>query len=400
MKIAIVVQGRFHAFDLGSALLRRGHDVALFTNYPKWTVRRFGFPAARVRSFWFHGALSRGAYRWKSRSGPERWLNPMFGRWAARELSREHWDVIHGWSGVSEEIFTTPSSRASLNLLMRGSAHIRTQDSILKDEEERTAARLDRPDEWIKLREQREYKLADRVVLLSTFARDTFVAQGVDPAKLRLLPLGANTGMFRPKPEIVEARCHRILSGEPLRVLYVGSLSLQKGLWDARAIASRVGRERFRFRFVGPITREAKNTAQALSRLAEIVPKQPQRELPAWYADSDVFLFPTLQDGFAVVLAQAQASALPILTTVNCSGPDLIRDRDAGWILPIRDPDAFIERLHWCDANRPGLADMVRRLYTNYRVRNWDDVAEDFEAMCRRELASAPSVNESANGRR
>ncbi|OLE46454.1 MAG: hypothetical protein AUI36_21925 [Cyanobacteria bacterium 13_1_40CM_2_61_4] len=82
------------------------------------------------------------------------------------------------------------------------------------------------------------------------------------------------------------------------------------------------------------------------------------------------------------MLAQAHANALPILTTPNCSGPELIRDGESGWILPIRSPEAFVERLGWCDANRPALADMVRRVYTRYRVRDWDDVAADFETLC------------------
>jgi glycosyltransferase involved in cell wall biosynthesis len=119
-----------------------------------------------------------------------------------------------------------------------------------------------------------------------------------------------------------------------------------------------------------------------LERFVDVVPKQAQDHLPAWYSDNDLFLFPTIEDGFPVVLAQAQANALPILTTPNCSGPDFITDGATGWVLPIRSPEAFVERLNWCDANRPALADMVRGAYTRYRVRDWNDVAADFERLC------------------
>src|SRR5690242_3588338 len=61
MKIAIIVQGRFHAFDLTRALSERGHQVTLFTNYPQWAARRFGIGDAEVRSFWPHGVASRVA---------------------------------------------------------------------------------------------------------------------------------------------------------------------------------------------------------------------------------------------------------------------------------------------------------------------------------------------------
>jgi glycosyltransferase involved in cell wall biosynthesis len=125
--------------------------------------------------------------------------------------------------------------------------------------------------------------------------------------------------------------------------------------------------------------------------MAEVIPKVPQRELPAWYSESDLFMFPTLQDGYAVVLAQAQANGLPILTTPNCSGPDLIDDGETGWILPIRNPDAFVERLLWCHANRAAVAEMVRRIYDVPRTRSWGDVARDFEALCVDEIDTLTS---------
>jgi hypothetical protein len=102
LRIAIVVHGRFHAFDLARALLRRGHDVTLFTNYPRWAVKRFDFPESRVRSFWLHGVISRVASKLHRGdvSRHEEWFHKLFGRWAATELAKEHWDIVHSWSGV------------------------------------------------------------------------------------------------------------------------------------------------------------------------------------------------------------------------------------------------------------------------------------------------------------
>ncbi len=398
MRTAIVVHGRFHAFDLGKALLHRGHDVTLLTNYPRWVVSQFGFPVDRVRSFGAHGALSKAAYGWLGSRmvRPERWLNPLFGRWAARQLETSHWDVVHAWSGVAEEVYCCPKNDNSFRLVMRGSSHIRTQDVILEEEEQRTGIALDRPSEWSKEREEREYRLADQVVVLSTFARESFLAQGFPPTKVWNVPLGADLQLFRPAQGVIEARCRRILSGQPLRVIFVGTLSLRKGLWDARTIIGQLPSARFSVRFVGPIMPEATKIARELSRFAEIIPKVPQGELPKYYAESDMFMFPTLEDGFAAVLAQARASALPILTTPNCIGPDLIQEGESGWIRPVRRPEAFIETLLWCDANRPALVEMVRRSYLSPHIRDWNDVAADFEQVCwaapLNQTVNAPSI--------
>ena len=388
MKIAIVVHGRFHAFDLAKALLERGQDVAVFTNYPKWAAVRFALPRQRVRSFWLHGFLSRAIPKvcTKRPGAYESWLHRMFGRWARSALRGQHWDVVHLWSSIAEEMLRTSGELASVCLLTRGSAHIRTQARLLVEEEKRTGSRLDKPSPWMISREEREYSLADAIVVLSTFAHNSFVDEGVPRKKLKLLPLAAQPDMFRPKRDVVEARCRRILSGEPLRLLYVGALSFQKGLWDLGVAAQELGNEGFQFRLVGPPVRETAGFVSGLHEYANFTKKRPQSKLPAEYAWADVFVFPTIQDGYAQVLSQAAASALPILTTTNCSGPDFIREGENGWVVPIRSPDRLVERLRWCASHRRELAAMVQRIYESYRPRNWDDVAKDYEALCQAAL--------------
>jgi glycosyltransferase involved in cell wall biosynthesis len=390
LKIAIVVQGRFHAFDLSLALLRRGHDVTIFTNYPKWAVRRFGFPAENVRSFWMHGVTSRVAGKLQSRKlipDCEEHLHTMFGRQVAAELVKEHWDVVHPWSGVAEEILRALEGKPTLRILMRGSAHISTQAELLEAEEKRTGSPQERPSPWIISRELREYKLADKIVALSSFARDSFIANGLNPQKVPLLPLGASLETFRPSPQAIEERRRRILSGQPLRVLFVGTMSFRKGLYDLASVVKKLnghssGDNRFVFRFIGQAPSEAAALKAELSGLVEFVPRLPQAELARWYSWGDIFVFPTIEDGYAVVLAQASFSGLPVLTTTNSGGPDLIKNDETGWILPIRSPQLFVERLSWCESHREDLAAMAWRIYNEFKPRDWEDVAADFESIC------------------
>jgi glycosyltransferase involved in cell wall biosynthesis len=384
MKIAIAVHGRFHAFDVARELSRR-NDVTVFTNYPKWAARRFGLLPDQVRSFWMHGVISRGAWWLRENLSlpyPEAALHRLFGRWAAARIAKECWDVVHSFSGASEEILHATSGHTTLRMMVRGSAHIVEQARILEEEERRARTRLDRPSPWMISREQREYSLADRIYVLSSFARDSFLRHGIRPENLPMVPHGAELDHFRPAPGIVAARCARILSGAPLRVLFVGSLSFRKGMLDLAQILRSPDSRRFQFRLVGPVSKEARTLVKDLRDLAAVVPKQPQHKLTESYAWGDVFVFPTLEDGFAVVLTQAAAAALPILTTTNCCGPDLIRENQTGWVLPIRDPRAFLDKLNWCDLHREALAGMVRAIYRQFRPRTWADVAKDFESVC------------------
>lgn len=377
MRIAIVVHGRFHAFDLARALVERGHEVRLFTNYPKRIVRKWNVPAHCVKSFLLHGALARIAARIDN-AQYEPVLHPLFGRWAARQVAREEWDLLYVFSGVAEEVFRAPLAPGVHRSLMRGSAHILTQDRLLQEEQQRAGFAIQRPSRWMKERELREYQLADSIVVLSSFAAESFVEHGVPQEKLLLVPLGVDTSRFRPGPEVIAERLRRIRSGEPLRALFTGTFSYQKGILDFAEIVRRL-HGLFCFRFIGDVPEESRALARELTGLVEFVERQSQFDLPGWYSQADLFLFPTIQDGFAVVLSQALAGALPVLATSNCSSRDIVRHGETGWVLPIRDPDAFIARLKWCDAHRESLAEMVQRSYEEFRPRDWKEAAVDFE---------------------
>jgi glycosyltransferase involved in cell wall biosynthesis len=239
-----------------------------------------------------------------------------------------------------------------------------------------------RPSKALIAREEREYSKADRIVVLSTFARNSFIRQGIPKERLSLLSLGVNTAMFRASEEVLQARTRRILSSTRLRVLWVGTMSFRKGLLDFIEIVRLLGPDRCAFRFVGDVSKDVNAVAKELENSVEIVPRQRQWDLPQQYAWADVFIFPTIEDGFAVVLAQAHANGLPILTTGNCAGPDMIQEGHTGWILPIRDPRAFVDRLIWCDEHREALAAMVTDTAMTFEPRDWDQVAMEFETIC------------------
>jgi glycosyltransferase involved in cell wall biosynthesis len=143
-----------------------------------------------------------------------------------------------------------------------------------------------------------------------------------------------------------------------------------------------------RFRWIGVMTGEVRNLAAGLPPSAETKPHQPQASLPEAYAEADLFLMPTVEDGFGMVLTQAYANSLPLVTTTNCAGPDLVQEGKTGWVLPIRNAEAFIDRLVWCDTHREQLAQMVRDIGRVFRPRDWSDVAADFESQCAAAVAA------------
>jgi starch synthase len=72
-------------------------------------------------------------------------------------------------------------------------------------------------------------------------------------------------------------------------------------------------------------------------------------------------VFPTLLEGFGRNIIEAMASGLPVITTANCAGPDLIEDGVTGFIIPIRDVDAICEKLIWIHEHPEAATEMGER---------------------------------------
>jgi glycosyltransferase involved in cell wall biosynthesis len=58
----------------------------------------------------------------------------------------------------------------------------------------------------------------------------------------------------------------------------------------------------------------------------------PRSETPSYYQQADVFLFPTLSDGFGLTQLEAQAWQLPVIASQNCG--QVVVHGENGWILP------------------------------------------------------------------
>lgn len=394
MKIAIVVHGRFDAFDLVQALLRQGEDVRLFTNYPKHIVKKFGISPSCVETYIIHGILTRLLSRlcltFKI-SYPEAWLHRLFGKWAANALATQSWDVIHCWSGVSEEILDHPKLRDAFKILCRGSSHIQEQFDLLSEEERRVGSPMDRPSPWMIRRETREYTKADGIRCLSKFAYQSFIAHDCDKNKVLQIESAMPTHDFKPPSAWIDTRIKRIQSGKQLNILYVGNVSFQKGFYDLVKIIREIDPKYFRLTLVGAIMNEVVPLLNQVRDKFIVIGKVDQGLLKHQYRSADLFLFPTIQDGYAQVIGQALVSGVPTLATTNCSAPDLIKEGLNGWVVPIRRPDLMILKLQWCHEHRDQLARMVHYTHHDFRPTTWDDTAKKFVGVCARKVRERQS---------
>jgi len=74
----------------------------------------------------------------------------------------------------------------------------------------------------------------------------------------------------------------------------------------------------------------------------DIVPHVPSEEMPEAYAQHDIFLFPSFFEGFPLVLLEAMAGGMPVITAETSGMVDAIRDGWNGLLIPPGDSAAIV----------------------------------------------------------
>ena len=145
---------------------------------------------------------------------------------------------------------------AKSHVLMRDSSHIRFQYQLLSEEYERFGFKF--PSRKFCLdRELEEYELADRIWVLSEFAKNTFVENGIEADKIDVIPLGVDLERFQPFEKLIEP--------SPLRVVYFGSLSFRKGVQYLLEATKNFSPKHLELNLIGAIEPEFKSTLSKYS---------------------------------------------------------------------------------------------------------------------------------------
>jgi glycosyltransferase involved in cell wall biosynthesis len=192
---------------------------------------------------------------------------------------------------------------------------------------------------------------ADYICTSSTFVRQSFLKRGFDFQRLLFCPYPVDLSSFQPTMEARPAN-------RPFTVLHTGGLSLRKGtpyLLEAfRLIRKEVPNAVLR------VKRHLRNDVVDIVRRNADLPIEWSDYLDfaghvRRYQTSDLMLFPSVEDGFALVVAEALACGLPVITTPNTGASDLIRPGENGEIVPVCDPQALAQAaLKWWDRIRTG----------------------------------------------
>ncbi|CAN5685520.1 hypothetical protein BH10ACI4_BH10ACI4_16450 [soil metagenome] len=382
MRIVQSVFGVFHHFELGRQLHQRGHLQKIYSTWPHVRLDREGLPRDLVETFpWIHGPemlMQRYNFHNAWVLDQTGYANALaFDWWTSRKLKNAPTpDALIALSGSSLKTGQELQARGCRMICDRGSSHQRYQERIVADEYRRWG--VDRPvtDDRDTVREEKIYAVADMITVPSSFAARSFIEEGVSPDKVKVIPYGVRLEQF-------------VRTGEPpvdrFEVLFAGSVSLRKGVPYLLEAFARLRHPAKRLRIAGSLHPDMQSVMGRLPQdQVEILGPVSQPKLAELMSTSHVMVLPSIEEGLALVQGQALACGCPVLASTNTGGEDLFSDSVEGFIVPVRDVDALLDRMQRL-ADDPALQQRMSEAALQ-RVRligGWNEYGDRWEALLR-----------------
>ena len=381
MRIVQTVFGVFHHFHLARELERRGHLQQVYSTWPWARLRREGLPHRLVETYpWFHMAeyaVNRSPVNLRWLSDDLGYANALnFDQWTEKKLrrSKQKPDALIGISGSSLSTGSWLQREGGIFVCDRGSTHQRFQQQLV--EEEFALWGVDRPvsDPRDTAREEAIYAQADAITVGSSFGVRSFTAMGVPAEKIHRIPYGVELPPTVLLAEPAEDEFH---------VLFAGGAGLRKGVPYLLQAFSLLAHPHKTLHIAGYVRPDLRDILHRLPtdhvHFHGPVPRQQLYEL---MSRSDALVLPSIEDGFGMVMAEAMAHGCPVISSTNTGGPDLYDNEKEGFIVPIRDAGAIVDRLQWL-ADNPTRA-MEMRLAARQRVATlsgWSDYGGQWEKL-------------------
>lgn len=183
-------------------------------------------------------------------------------------------------------------------------------------------------------RKDAELQLADKIYVASSFTKKTLEMYPGKLADIEVIPYGF--------PPVNTQRKYDDIQNRKIRVLFVGGLSQRKGLsYFFEAIKGL--EDKIEATIVGKGNLDACPALKKALSKVNYIPSLPHDEILKLMATQDLFIFPSLFEGFGLVITEAMSQGTPVITTDRTCGPDIMNNGIDGWIVkagetkPIRD---------------------------------------------------------------
>lgn len=294
----------------------------------------------------------------------------------ARNIATKNQTALFSYSYYAYEAFNRQRESVKYRFIFQLHPHPRAVRNILIEELDRTpkASSSLMMENELRLSKESFEKLAiephmaNGWVVASSYTAKSLSEYGIPYENIRIVPYGVDANKF---PRRVRSSIKK-----PFTVVFVGSMVQRKGLSYLLEAIRILNTKNIRTVLCGRGFVDNKLINTYRSNDVEIKVGLSHEQLVQQLHESDVFVLPSLAEGFAHVILEAMSCGLPIIATSHTCAPDVIKNGSHGFIVPIRNAESIAEKLAWGIDHRDELSEMGEaaadqaRLFTWHRFRS------------------------------
>ena len=289
-----------------------------------------------------------------------------FDQFVARNVAVSRPSVVYAYATGALETFRAARRLGITTFYEVPTAHWHFMNRLLEEESQRepefaaTIPNIRTEPDWV-ARQDEELSLADHIVVPCQYVYATLPRE-ISRDTVHVIPYGC--------PPVPSQGQRRVEREGPLKILFVGNLSQAKGLSYMFRAVEAMGRDVL-FTLIGKRIAPCKPVDAALQRYRWIE-SLPNEDVLREMEHHDVLLFPSLSEGFGLVILEAMSRGMAVVATGNSGAPDVLSHGVNGFIVPIRSTDAIAESLRILCCNRDVLQAISTAASRRAQELGWD----------------------------
>jgi len=356
-------------FKLAESLHSFGNLERIVTGYPKIKLREENLPFEMIES---HSLLQIADYGVRKFHFKQRFIRDLVSDANLIYLDKISANRIKDFnlismSSLSVNTARTVKGRGNKFIVNRSSFHILKQTEILIEEAQKWQWPEEIPSKLSVMRELEEYELADQIVVPSNAAYESFISAHVRAEKL----------VINPFP--IELHVDRALDRKRSGILFVGNVTLQKGFHTLIQAFNRLNAPGLKLNVVGAFSRKfiTHLSAQGLDfQDVTFHGHLDKRSLARMYSSSDIFVLPSIHDGWGMVVNEAMSyGCIPIVSS-GAGAAQQIKSGVNGHTFRSGDFNDLLEKIQITIGNEQMRNQMNQSLAQSVDFsRTWDDFA-------------------------
>jgi glycosyltransferase involved in cell wall biosynthesis len=236
--------------------------------------------------------------------------------------------------------------------------------------------------------------MAETLIVASDFSKQTLIENGIGRERIHVVPYGVDLEKFHPAP-------HRKRSapGSPLKLLFVGQINQRKGIKYLLEALKLLPGSAVELTICGRVIDDLQ-LFRDLGDQVKVRGSVSFAKLLEAYQTCDLFVFPSLAEGFGHVLLEAMACGLPVLSTTRTAAPDLVLEGVDGFVIEPRRPDLIANRIQWCLEHREELFEMGLRARHKAEQFTWERFRERVAEVINQSLQTREEITTEMAGAR